>query len=258
MAQRAYKLTAVIITLNEDKNIEDCLKSLLGIADEIVVVDSYSTDGTEAICTKYGVRFIQNKWEGIVAQRTFAQQQATGPILLNIDADERVDEVLRNSILTEKEKGFPLKGYTMNRLNNYCGKWIRHGEYYPDRKLRLYHKNAGRVEGSNPHEWVQLNENYPTKRLEGDLLHYSFRTFSEHVAKMNHFSSVAAYTLFAKGRKPSYSKPILSSFWTFFNGLIVRRGFLDGYYGYVIARNHAMYSFYKYAKLNELHKGKPI
>jgi glycosyltransferase involved in cell wall biosynthesis len=258
MAQRAYKLTAVIITLNEDKNIEDCLKSLLGIADEIVVVDSYSTDGTEAICTRYGVRFIQNKWEGIVAQRTFAQQQATGPILLNIDADERVDEVLRNSILTEKEKGFPLKGYTMNRLNNYCGKWIRHGEYYPDRKLRLYHKNAGRVEGSNPHEWVQLNENYPTKRLEGDLLHYSFRTFSEHVAKMNHFSSVAAYTLFAKGRKPSYSKPILSSFWTFFNGLIVRRGFLDGYYGYVIARNHAMYSFYKYAKLNELHKGKPI
>jgi glycosyltransferase involved in cell wall biosynthesis len=258
MAEGVGNLSVVIITLNEEKNIEDCLKSLQGIADEIVVVDSFSTDGTEAICRQYGVRFILNKWEGIVAQRNFAQEKATGPILLNIDADERLSEVLRNSILQEKEKGFSIKGYTMNRLNNYCGQWIRHGEYYPDRKLRLYYKDAGRVEGSNPHEWVQLNENYPTKRLEGDLLHYSFRTFSEHVSKMNHFSSVAAHTLYKRGRKPSYAKPILSAFWAFFNGFIVRRGFLDGYYGYVIARNHAMYSFYKYAKLNELHKGKPI
>ncbi len=252
------KLSAVIITLNEEKNIEDCLKSLLGIADEILVVDSFSTDRTEAICRQYGVRFAQNNWEGIVAQRNFAQQLATGPVLLNIDADERLSDTLRASILQEKEKGFPLKGYTMNRLNNYCGQWIRHGEYYPDRKLRLYHKDAGRVEGSNPHEWVQLNGTYSTKRLEGDLLHFSFRSFSEHVGKMNLFSSVAAQTLFLRGRKPSYSKPVLSAFWAFFNGFFLRRGFLDGYYGYVIARNNAMYSFYKYAKLNELHKGKPI
>jgi glycosyltransferase involved in cell wall biosynthesis len=252
------KLTAVIITLNEEKNIGDCLESIKEVADEIIVVDSFSSDRTEEICKTYGARFIQNKWQGIVAQRNFAQAQATHDVLLNIDADERLSPELAESIKEEKKKGFPFKGYTMNRFNNYCGQWIRHGEYYPDRKLRVYHKIAGRVEGANPHEWVQLHEDYPVKKLKGDLLHYSFRTFSEHVGKMNTFSSVAAQTLFERGRKPSYIKPILSAFWAFFYGFFLRRGFLDGYYGYVIARNNAMYSFYKYAKLNELHKGKAI
>ncbi|MCU0403378.1 MAG: glycosyltransferase family 2 protein [Chitinophagaceae bacterium] len=258
MEQFPLKLTVVIITFNEERNVEDCLKSVKDVADEILVVDSFSTDRTEKICEAYGARFVQNKWEGIVAQRNFAQSLASHPVLLNIDADERLSAELAASIMQEKKRGFPMKGYTMNRFNNYCGQWIRHGNYYPDRKLRLYHKNAGRVEGANPHEWVQLNENYPVQKLHGDLLHYSFRTFSEHVAKMNLFSSVAAQTLFTRGRKPSYIKPILSAFWAFFYALIIRRGFLDGYYGYVIARNNAMYSFYKYAKLNELHKGKDI
>ena len=258
MDRYPHKLTAVIITLNEEKNIEDCLKSVHDVVDEIIVVDSYSTDRTEEICGAYGAKFIKNKWEGIVAQRNFAQSLASNEVLLNIDADERLSPELAASILEEKEKGFPYKGYTMNRFNNYCGQWIRHGEYYPDRKLRLYHKGSGRVEGANPHEWVQLYEEYPVKKLNGDLIHFSFRTFSEHVAKMNVFSSVAAQTLFSRGRKPSYSKPILSAFWAFFYGFFLRRGFLDGYYGYVIARNNAMYSFYKYAKLNELHKGKAI
>jgi glycosyltransferase involved in cell wall biosynthesis len=258
MNHSPMKLSVVIITLNEEKNIEDCLKSVQEIADEVLVVDSYSTDGTEAICKQYGARFVQNRWEGIVAQRNFAQGLATGPVLLNLDADERVSPELAASILKEKALGFPMMGYAMNRFNNYCGQWIRHGVYYPDRKLRLYHKDAGRVEGSNPHEWVQLNEKLPVKKLKGDILHYSFRSFSEHIAQMNKFSTIAAQTLFDRGRKPSSIKPFLSAFWAFLNSYFVRLGFLDGIYGYVIARNNAMYAFFKYAKLNELWKGKGI
>jgi glycosyltransferase involved in cell wall biosynthesis len=258
MDRYPLKLTVVIITLNEEKNIEDCLKSVLEIADEVLVVDSFSTDATEEICKRYPVRFVQNKWEGIVAQRNFAQGLASGPILLNLDADERLSERLAKSILQEKESGFPMKGYEMNRFNNYCGKWIKHGVYYPDRKLRLYHKDAGRVAGSNPHEWVQLHEKYPIKKLDGDILHYSFRTFGEHISQMNKFSSVAAQTLYNKGRKPSLLKPHLSAIWAFFSSYLFRLGFLDGIYGYIIARNNSMYSFFKYAKLNELHKGKSI
>ncbi len=258
MAAKHLKLSVVIITLNEEKNIDDCIKSVKEIADEVIVVDSFSTDATEEICKRHGVIFVQNKWEGIVAQRNFAQGLAVGPVLFNLDADERVSNELAKSIRKEKDLGFPMKGYTMNRFNNYCGQWIKHGVYYPDRKLRLYHKDAGRVEGSNPHEWVQLQEEYPVKKLHGDILHYSFRTFSEHIAQMNKFSSVAAQTLFAKGRRPSKLKPFLSGFWAFFSSYIFRLGFLDGIYGYVIARNNAMYSFFKYAKLNELHKGNTI
>lgn len=250
------KLSVVIITLNEEKNIEDCLLSVKRVADEILVVDSLSTDRTEEICIRNGARFVKNKWEGIVAQRNFAQQLATHPVLLNLDADERLSPELAASILKEKKKGFPGKGYSMNRFNNYCGKWIRHGVYYPDTKLRLYHKNSGRVEGANPHEWVQLNEDFPVQKLKGDILHYSFRSFAEHIAQMNKFSSVSAQTLYASGRKPSVLKPFLSAFWAFFNSFFLRLGFLDGIYGYVIARNNAMYAFFKYAKLNELHKGK--
>ena len=250
------KLSVVIITLNEERNIEDCLLSVKEVADEVLVVDSFSTDQTEEICLRHGARFIKNKWNGYVEQRNFAQQTATHPVLLNIDADERLSKQLAASILREKEKGFPLKGYCMNRSNNYCGQWIKHGVYYPDRKLRLYHKDSGSVKGLNPHEGVQMNDNFPVKKIKGDILHYSFRSFAEHIAQMNKFSSVSAQTLYALGKKPSFLKPFLSAFWAFFNSYFLRLGFLDGFYGYVIARNNAMYSFFKYAKLNELHKGK--
>jgi glycosyltransferase involved in cell wall biosynthesis len=258
MNTHSLKLSVVIITLNEEKNIAECLRSVLPVADEILVVDSFSTDATEAICTSMGARFVQHAWSGIAAQRNFAQDLASHPVLLNLDADERLSEKLATSILQEKQKGFPHKGYKMNRFNNYCGKWIRHGVYYPDRKLRLYHKNAGRVAGSDPHEWVQLHENFPVKKLEGDILHYSFRTFSEHVAKMNRFSSVAAQTHYERGRKPSVLKPFFSSWWAFVHSYLIRLGFLDGLCGYVIARNNAMYAFFKYAKLNELYKNKKV
>lgn len=249
-------LTAVVITYNEERNITDCLLSLQAVADEILVVDSYSTDATVAICRQLGARVLQHTWEGIVAQRNYAQAMATHAVVLNIDADERLSPALQASIMAEKQKGFPQKGYSMNRLNNYCGQWIRHGNYYPDRKLRLYHKAIGHVEGAEPHEWVTLQPGSKVQHLQGDLLHYSFRSLAEDVEKMNRFTSLAAQTLFKRGRKPSYSKPLLSAVWSFCNGYILRLGFLDGWYGYTIARCNAMYAFYKYAKLNELYKGR--
>lgn len=249
-------LSVVIITFNEEHNIGDCITSVKGIADEIVVVDSFSTDGTKAICLAHGVRWYENDFAGHVEQKNLAASLASYSHILGIDADERVSDVLAESILKEKEAGFPADGYTMNRFNNYCGKWIRYGGWYPERKLRLWKKETGKWQGDNPHDKLVLMQGNKSAHLSGDLLHYSFRSFSEHVIQMNKFSNIAANTLYNKGRKPSGAKPMLSGFWAFFNGYIVRLGFLDGFYGYVIARNNSMYSFYKYAKLNELHKRK--
>jgi glycosyltransferase involved in cell wall biosynthesis len=251
-------LSVVIITYNEERNIGDCLASVREVADEIIVVDSLSTDGTKAICLTYGVCWVENPFSGHIEQKNFAASLATCSHVLSLDADERLSDFLRQTILLEKQAGFPNSGYTMNRFNNYCTQWIRHGGWYPDAKLRLWKKGAGKWQGDNPHDKFVLADEKKTAHLKGDILHYSFRSFSEHIVQMNKFSSIAAQTLYKRGKKPSLLKPFLSGFWAFFNGYFIRLGFLDGLYGYVIARNNAMYAFFKYAKLNELHKGRPL
>jgi glycosyltransferase involved in cell wall biosynthesis len=258
MVNSTYGLSVVIITFNEERNIGDCLASVKDLADEIIVVDSFSTDGTKSICSSYNVRWVENPFPGHIEQKNLAASLASFSHVLSLDADERVSNELAASILREKKAGFPSVGYTMNRFNNYCGQWIRHGGWYPEKKLRLWKKDAGKWQGDNPHDKFELFEGKKPSHLKGDLLHYSFRSFSEHVNQMNKFSSIAAKTLFDKGRQPSVLKPLLSGFWAFFNGYVIHMGFLDGFYGYVIARNNGMYSFYKYAKLNELHKGKIV
>src|SRR5205085_5199312 len=130
------QLSAVVITYNEEDNIAECIESLMPVADEIVVVDSHSTDRTKEICLRYKVRFIEHPFPGYVEQKNFAAKQASCPFIVSLDADERLSEKLQFAILKEKEKGFPYKGYVVNRFNNYCSQWIRHGDYYPDKKLR--------------------------------------------------------------------------------------------------------------------------
>jgi glycosyltransferase involved in cell wall biosynthesis len=257
MEKCTHTLSVVIITFNEERNIGDCLASVKSVADEIIVVDSLSTDKTKEICLPYWVRWIENPFPGHVEQKNMAANLATSDYVLSIDADERLSKKLQNEILQAKEKGFAAESYEMNRLNNYCGKWIKHGEWYPEYKLRIWKRGVGKWGGDNPHDKFELSGGRKPQRLAGDLLHYSFRNFSEHIAQMNKFSSMAADTLFAKGKKPDYSKPFLSAFWAFFYGYFLRFGFLDGFFGYVIARNNAMYSFFKYAKLNELHNPPP-
>jgi glycosyltransferase involved in cell wall biosynthesis len=253
-----HGISVVIITFNEERNIGDCLASVKDLADEIIVVDSLSTDATQSICKSYGVQWVEQSFLGHVEQKNLAATLAKFSYVLSIDADERVSDVLRQSILREKEKGFGATSYTMNRFNNYCGQWIRYGKWYPEHKLRLWKNGCGKWHGDNPHDKFDVSPPVKALLLKGDLLHFSFRTISDHVSQMNKFSTIAAESLFKKGKKRSLFKPFLSSFWAFFNGYFLHLGFLEGIYGYVIARNDAMYAFFKYTKLNELHKGNQI
>jgi len=170
------KLSAVIITFNEERNIGRCLESLRGVVDDIVVVDSFSTDKTEAICLEHGARFVKHAFAGHIEQKNWAITQALYPHVLSLDADEALSDVLKQSILNAKAN-FNKQGYYMNRLTNYCGQWIRHSDWYPDRKLRLWDARKGSWGGTNPHDkYSLLAGDKESDWLKGDLLHYSYYT----------------------------------------------------------------------------------
>ena len=246
-------ISALIITYNEAANIGACIDSLTGVADEIIVVDSFSTDATADICSQKQVRFIQHAFEGYIEQKNYASTLANFSYLLSLDADEVLSDELRQSILAVKHQ-LKYDAYYVNRLNNYCGQWIRHGNWYPDRKLRLWNKNKGRWGGTNPHDRLILNEGATTARLKGDLLHFTIKSISQHLGQINKFTSIRADEMFKKGRKPNFyylwCKPVVSFFWSYF----VKHGFLDGYLGFVISFNSAYAVFLRYAKLKELWK----
>jgi glycosyltransferase involved in cell wall biosynthesis len=248
------RLSVVIITYNEEKKIGRCLESVLEIADEIIVVDSFSTDSTKAICALYPVRFIGRQFHGYIEQKQFAFEQISHEYALSLDADEYLSKELIESIKKVKQNFFPKDGYIVDRFNNYCGQWIKHGDYYPDRKLRLWKKGTGNWGGENPHDKVLMNAGTTTSRLEGKLLHFSFATLEEHFAKMNKFSSVAAENLYKKGKGKNYFKLIFSPIWSFVNGYIFKLGFLDGAAGFTIARVNVWYTYMKYVKLIRLHQ----
>lgn len=248
------RLSATIITFNEEKHIGRCIASLQAVADEIIVVDSHSTDRTKDICLEHGVIFIEQPFLGYMEQKNFALDKASYQHVLSLDADEALSEELARSIAAEKEKGFPAAGYTMNRFNYYCGRWIRHGTYYPDRKLRLVDTKQGRWGVKNPHERIVVQESAVVKQLSGDLLHYTYQSIEAHMRQMDRFSTIAAQTLFDRGKRPSYWKMITHPAWAFFKGYVIKRGFLDGFAGFMIARMTAIQSFLKYAKHIRLHQ----
>ena len=165
---RSVKLSVTIITLNEETKIEGCLKSVLPVADEILVVDSGSTDRTKAICDQYPVRFLVHPFEGYVDQKNYAMQNAHFDHILSLDADERLSDELTTSILQVKDNWGDVDGYAMNRFNNYCGHWIRHCGWYPDHKIRLWDRRCARWEGTDPHDKVVMEKGKVT-RLKGDL-----------------------------------------------------------------------------------------
>jgi len=250
------KLSAVIITLNEERNIGRCIDSLKKVADDIIVVDSGSSDRTEAICKKKAVRFVYHKWEGYIEQKNFGNSLAEFPYILSIDADEAVSEELGRSIAAVKEN-FSAHGYEMNRLTNYCGNWIRHGGWYPDRKLRLFHRDKFEWGGERIHEnMVCKEEEARIERLSGDLLHYSYYSISQHIAQANHFTDMTAELAFEKGKNAGILKIIFSPMVKFIRDYIINMGFLDGYYGYVVCRISAQATFMKYAKVRQMRKEK--
>lgn len=199
------KLSVVIITFNEEKNIERCLLSVKEVADEIVVLDSFSKDKTREICEKYDVKFFQHAFDGHIQQKNRAITYASFPHVLSLDADEALDETLQKSI-QEIKSNFLKEGYYMNRLTNYCGHWVRHCGWYPDKKLRLWDSRKGAWTGINPHDKYELfSGDKNAGFLKGDILHYSYYTVDDHYKQMEYFSNIAAQAYVEKGKKvPAY------------------------------------------------------
>lgn len=249
------RISAVIITFNEERNIAGCLQSLEGIADEIVVVDSYSTDATETICKSFNVRFLQHPFEGYMQQKFWACEQAKYDYILQLDADEQPSEELKRSIL-EAKADWKADGYSFNRLTSYMEKWIRHSGWYPDAKLRLWDRRKGAWSGINLHESVKMNENAVVAKLKGDLLHYSYYSIQQHLNQINSFTEIAAKEGVAKGKNTSLIVIIIKVAWKFKRDYIFKLGFLDGYYGFVVCSMSAYNTYVKYLKMRELKKQK--
>jgi glycosyltransferase involved in cell wall biosynthesis len=249
------KLSVVIITFNEEKNIGQCLESIKSIADDIVVVDSFSTDKTKEIAEKNGARFITHAFEGHIQQKNWAITQAKYPHILSLDADELPDNKLISEIQKVKND-WKFDGYYFNRLNNYCGKWIKHSGWYPDKKLRLWDSRKGKWSGVNPHDTFQLEENSSLKYLKGNLLHYSFRTVSEHIVQINKFTDIGSLADYNRGKRSSLFKIYFLPKWRFIRDYVFNLGILDGYYGYIISKLSAYTTFQKYLKIKEIQRNK--
>lgn len=243
-------LSVVVITYNEEANIGRCLEAAHEVADELLVVDSFSTDRTVAICQEYGARVVQQAFAGYVEQKNFATQQARHYHVLQLDADEVLTEELRQSI-REVKQHWQGAGYTLARLTNYCGSWVRHGGWYPDRKLRLYDRRLGQWTGLLLHERYELQAGQPAPLpLAGDALHYSYHSVEQHVSQLNRFTSIAAEELWLQGRRQvSLFHLLLKPWWKFVHGYFFRLGFLDGFAGLSIAVISAWGVFLKFAKL---------
>lgn len=252
--ESAVKISATIITFNEEKKIERCLQSLQGVADEIIVVDSFSTDRTEEICAKHGVTFIKRAFPGYIAQKNFAMERASYDHILSLDADESLSDELKSSILKVKAAWGRYDGYAFNRFNNYCGKWIHFCGWYPDRKIRLWDRRKGRWGGEDPHDKVGLPAAH-VKRVKGDLLHYAYLDVDEHLRQMHRFAEVAARAKYKNGKRPIFLiHVVLNPVFKFVRKYLLQLGFLDGYYGFVFCATTSALNFYKYLRLHEYYR----
>ena len=244
------KLTAVVITFNEERNLPECLESLR-FCDEIVVIDSSSTDRTVEIARAAGAKVIVKDWPGHIEQKNFALQQGTGEWLLSVDADERVTPGLRAQIQDALKDAGGYDGFSMPRLSWYFGRWIRHSGWYPDRKLRLVRRGRGTWGGDNPHD--RLGVPGRVGALTGDLLHYPYKDLSDHLRKIDSYTTIIARVKRAKGER---ALPMLfvAAPGKFLKAYVLQLGFLDGWQGFLVAALGSYYQLLKYAKLLEMEK----
>ncbi len=250
------KISAIIITQNEERNIGRCIDSVISVVDEIVVIDSFSTDQTCDIALEKGARVIKHRFISHIDQKNFAVTQATNEYVLSLDADEYLSEELTGSILEVKES-WPYEAYRMNRLSNYGGKWIRHGNWYPDQKIRLWNKRKGLWGGENPHDKVVLKRGVKVMHLKGDLLHRAYVDAYETLSKIQRYSDI--YSQENAGRRSSSPLRIVAhSSFAFLKSYFLKRGFLDGFEGLMVAQAVSNHVFYKYAKLYEANHKKAI
>ncbi|MBN2728404.1 MAG: glycosyltransferase family 2 protein [Bacteroidales bacterium] len=247
------KLSVVIITFNEERNIARCIDSVKDIADDIVVVDSFSKDKTKEICLEKGVRFVEHAFEGHIQQKNWAITQAKYPHVLSLDADEAPDEKLQQSILAVKEN-FTADGYSMNRLTNYCGTWIHHCGWYPDVKLRLWDSRKGKWGGLNPHDIYEMEDGCTIEHLKGDLLHYSYYTREDHLKQIEKFTEILGQSMFEAGRKTNPVANVFKAIFKFIRDYFLTAGILDGRAGFTISWLSAGATYKKYKNLWRLQK----
>ena len=246
------KISAVIIAYNEEAYIEQCIRSVAEVADEIVVVDSFSGDRTKEICLSMGVRFIEHQFEGYRDQKNFALTQASFDYVLSLDADEALSPQLEKSILLAKQD-LKYDGYKFNRLNNYCGNWIYHTNLSPECKIRLFNRKKAQWGGFNIHETIALDNPKSVVFLKGSLLHWLYDSYEESVNKMNTYTTILANEYYSKGFKSNSIRLLISPAWRFFHSYFLKAGFLDGYDGFLVSKLLATTCFLKYVKLRKLH-----
>lgn len=243
------KISAAIIAYNEERNIARAIESLR-CCDEILVVDSGSTDRTVEIAEKHGARVIESNWRGYASQKNFATESCTHDWVLSIDADEALSESLEAEIWQLKKNGPRFDGYTMPRLAQYLGRWILHSGWYPDRKVRLYDRRKAEWVGRFVHESVRVNGSIG--HLETNLLHYTCSSLSEHLKTMDRYTTLAAEQIIDQRRPVTWRNMALDPAWTFFKTYFLQRGFLDGPEGLAIAYMACIYTFVKFAKARNM------
>jgi len=242
-------LSVAIITLNEERNLPRCLDSVRDLAAEIVVIDSGSTDGTQAAAERAGAVFKVNPWAGYVAQKNVALSCCTQPWILFLDADEAASPELAAHIRQLFSQGEPIEqGFLCNRLNFYLGEWIRHA-WYPEWRLRLVRRAQARWGGLDPHDKLEVDG--ATRRLKGDLLHYPFSSLQEHFQSTLHYARIMADSYARSGRRCRWHQAVFSPWMAFFKILVLKNGWRDGWRGWVIAGAKWMNVFAKYAFLLE-------
>jgi glycosyltransferase involved in cell wall biosynthesis len=238
-------ISATIIAFNEERNIARAIESLR-CCDEILVVDSGSNDRTVELAERLGARIIEAPWLGYAGQKNLAAERASHDWILSLDADEALSEDLEGEIWQLKKNGPEADAYTMPRLAQYLGKWILYSGWYPDRKVRLYHRAKARWVGDYVHESVTVEGTLG--QLKGNLLHYTCGSLSEHIKSLDRYTTLAAEELVARKRKITYRQLLVEPPWTFIRTFFLQRGFQDGVEGLAIAYMAAIYTFLKYAK----------
>ena len=241
-------LSAIVITRNEAHNLHDCLQSMHGLVDEIIVVDSQSTDDTVAIAQQHGAKVAQPAdWPGFGPQKNRALDLATCDWVFSIDADERVTPALAAEIKQLLQLGEANAAYQVPRLSSYCGKFIHHAGWQPDYVLRLFKRDTARFSDDLVHERVVTIQ--PVIVLQNHLLHYSYLNFSQVLSKVDAYSTASAKQAYARGKRSSVAGALGHGAWAFFRTYVIRRGFLDGAHGLALAISNAETSYYKYLKL---------
>jgi glycosyltransferase involved in cell wall biosynthesis len=246
-------VSVAVVALNEEERLRPCLESVVW-ADELVVVDAGSSDKTVAIAREFTDRVVFRAWDGYGAQKNFALGQCQGDWLLSLDADERVSDALRGEIRSAIDSGGPEVGFYLPRRNLFQGRWVRHGGLYPDWQLRLFRRGRGAFVERAVHESVRVDG--PAGRLAAPLVHESYRSIGDAVARLNRYSDLAASELALAGRGGSLTDLLVRPAWRFLSMYLLRAGFLDGWRGLVLAGLHAHYVFLRAAKVRERRWGR--